>query len=346
MKNARGGLLRRAVVGALLLWLTASASRGHFQGPRDSALDACRAADAPIAICLEEAIETEEIRIREIRKRLAAEIPEEESVALDASSSRFVGFLADECGEGFTGLGRLEPANAGSLCRLEYLIARRHLLESLAGTDVDVGRVVIEVEPADRSPDPPETEDDVEVHEPPIEPSVVEPSPEPAPPAPTIDSPVRAMSAETETSRQPESIEMTAPMVLEVDVPVFETLRRGYGWPTSETARFVTEGVRVNRIVVEKRDRRGAIEVLVTPVVYSDRYLHRARVEVELLTPEGHPVATADTGWIQVGRGVPAQRGGGLEKQLRFELTPDQYQQLVTPDDPPRLRMTVDVGGE
>jgi hypothetical protein len=219
------------------------------------------------------------------------------------------------------------------LCRAEHLVARRNLLEAVIHLGSGLGAAAASPPPAPASPAPQEPASE--------DPTATEPEP---PPEPRVDSPVRAVSREKSSDTR-QIVEMTSPMELEIDIMLLEQLRKGYGWPTTETERFVVDGVSIPRITLEKETGRKNVEVTVTPRVYSGRYLQRVLIAVELLAAgDRQPVASATTGWFQVGRAIKAHEGGGLEKKLVFTLSQEDFDRLVGGDAVPALRLRLEVG--
>ncbi len=188
----------------------------------------------------------------------------------------------------------------------------------------------------------------------PASPVVVEP-PSPAsapPPAPAAAAPaagdVTPDSARAVDAAAIERIAMASPMVLRVPLGAVESLPEGYGWITRDTAPYLCEGVTIQGVQVERRARRGRVELEVELAVHGRRAARRVSIGVDLRRrgrPEGdEPVASgATTG--RVGRNIPEQiEHGSVAFELPLALDAAVFDEIVADAERPELVITLTVG--
>jgi hypothetical protein len=182
--------------------------------------------------------------------------------------------------------------------------------------------------PAERSEAPREVADsDVRV---------IEPPPQPEPP-PEEEGDVRSLGREARGGLT----QVESPMILQFPVGPVESLPRGYSWRTAETARFECEKTRIERVGVEREQRRGQVELTVSLEILGDFYLDRVSVGVELLDGET-VVADAGPETFSVGRSLPAVvEDGVLIQKFELSLSKDEFERLFSGDPRPELRITL-----
>ena len=255
---------------------------------------------------------------------------------------------------------RLRPAADGRIARV--------VEESAAGQGGDA-RVVFEgyyepaVMPAGESPagdSPPAPR----VTEPATtEPTTAEPvAAEPATPAPVTAVPaapaaepapaageVTPGSARAVDAAAIERIAMESPMVLRLPLGAVESLPQGYAWITRDTAPYLCEGVTIEHVQVERRSRRGRVELKVELAVHAARAMRRVEVGVDLFRggqrDGGEAVASGAVAG-RVGRTIPEQvEHGAVALEIALSMDAGVFDETVADAERPDLVVTLTVGG-
>lgn len=255
---------------------------------------------------------------------------------------------------------RLRPAAGGRIARV--------VEESAAGQGGDA-RVVFEgyyepaVMPAGESPagDSPPAPRVAEPATP--EPTTAEPvAAEPATPAPVAAVPavpaaepapaageVTPGSARAVDAAAIERIAMESPMVLRLPLGAVESLPQGYAWITRDTAPYLCEGVTIEHVQVERRARRGRVELKVELAVHAARAMRRVEVGVDLFRggqrDGGEAVASGAVAG-RVGRTIPEQvEHGAVALEIALSMDAGVFDETVADAERPDLVVTLTVGG-
>lgn len=179
------------------------------------------------------------------------------------------------------------------------------------------------------------------------------PSPAPAPPpAPEATAPaagdVTPGSARAVDAAAIERIAMASPMVLRVPLGAVESLPEGYGWITRDTAPYLCEGVTIQGVQVERRARRGRVELDVELAVHGSRAARRVNVDVDLRRggrPEGDDAIAAGSAAGRVGRNIPEQiEHGSVAFELPLSMDSTTFDEIVADAERPELVITLTVG--
>ncbi len=182
------------------------------------------------------------------------------------------------------------------------------------------------------------------------QPSAPEPSaravsvPEPAPAA----GEVTPGSARADDAAVIERIAMASPMVLRLPLGPVESLPAGYAWITRDTAPYLCEGVTIERLQVERRVRRGRVELRAELALQTGRALRRVNVGVELHRggqPDGgDAVASGDLAG-RVGRNIPEQvEHGSVAFEIPLSMDAGVFDEIVADAERPELVVTLTVG--
>ena len=180
----------------------------------------------------------------------------------------------------------------------------------------------------------------------PDDPAPAEPRPAPAP-VPAAGE-VTAESARADDAAAIERIAMASPMVLRLPLGKVESLPEGYGWITRDTAPYLCEGITIESVQVERRVRRGRVELGVELAVHGTRAARRVNVGVELRR-SGHPDAddAVASGAVagRVGRTIPAQiEHGSVTLEIPLAMDADAFDEIVGAAERPELVITLTVG--
>ena len=255
---------------------------------------------------------------------------------------------------------RLRPAAGGRIARV--------VEESAAGRGGDA-RVVFEgyyepaVMPAGESPagDSPPAPRVAEPATP--EPTTAEPvAAEPATPAPVTAVPaapaaepapaageVTPGSARAVDAAAIERIAMESPMVLRLPLGAVESLPQGYAWITRDTAPYLCEGVTIEHVQVERRSRRGRVELKVELAVHAARAMRRVEVGVDLFRggqPDGGEAVASGAVAGRVGRTIPEQvEHGAVALEIALSMDAGVFDETVADAERPDLVVTLTVGG-
>lgn len=160
-----------------------------------------------------------------------------------------------------------------------------------------------------------------------------------APTAPTV----RAVSARGDAART-EIIEIPSPMLLKLPLGPVEKLRRGYAWGSSETARFVSEDVIVQRVSVSRGKRGGRVVLPVTLSLVGRAFTKAVALEVSLAPSGATEAVVTATGRMAVGRTIPSQiTNGTVDETVELVLDEGQLEELVGGAERPELRILVTV---
>jgi hypothetical protein len=143
-------------------------------------------------------------------------------------------------------------------------------------------------------------------------------------------------------------IRMTSPMQLQFPIGPVEKLREGYGWVSTDTGAYQVDDVRLDRVEVARRARRGQVEVLITLHLSGVGLLANAAATVELLDGAGAPVDSASLGRFPLGKSLTEQsQYGFITKKVEFSVTQDRFDELFTGTEGaerPQLRVTLTTG--
>ena len=145
-----------------------------------------------------------------------------------------------------------------------------------------------------------------------------------------------------------ERIAMASPLVLRVPLGAVESLPEGYGWITRDTAPYLCEGVTIQGVQVERRARRGRVELDVELAVHGSRGARRVNVGVDLRRAgrpdDDDPVASGATSG-RVGRNIPEQiEHGSVAFELPLSMDAAAFDEIVADAERPELVITLTVG--
>ena len=187
-----------------------------------------------------------------------------------------------------------------------------------------------------------------------------EPAPKPDPPRPPIEQSAReddradrrpaapggvveVLSAQA-TGPSSDPIRMASPMRLQLPLGPVENLPEGYGWSSTDTAVYVTDGISIPRVTVERGRRGGRYEIEATVQLHAGAMFARADLGVELLGPDGEVVGSEEIPNVSVGRGIPEQSAeGAVSVAFRLRLDRETLDALFAASERPSLRLTVAV---
>lgn len=145
-----------------------------------------------------------------------------------------------------------------------------------------------------------------------------------------------------------ERIAMASPMILRLPLGPVESLPAGYGWITRDTAPYLCEGVTVERLQVERRQRRGRVELKVELALHAIPGSRVVGVEVELRRPDpggDGPVLAAGSVSGRVGRQIPEQiEHGSVAFELPLSMDAASFGEVVAEAERPELVITLAVG--
>lgn len=145
-----------------------------------------------------------------------------------------------------------------------------------------------------------------------------------------------------------ERIAMATPMVLRLALGAVERLPEGYAWITRDTAPYLCEGVTIERLHVERRQRRDRVELEVELGVHGIPGSRRVEVEIELRRAGAggsSPVLAAGTASGRVGRNIPEQiEHGSVALQVPLEMTAEAFNSAVADPERPEVVITLAVG--
>lgn len=212
-----------------------------------------------------------------------------------------------------------------------------------------VGRPVAEppapVETAARPPAPVEEKPSA-VEPVPDDPAPAEPRPAPAP-VPAAGE-VTAESARADDAAAIERIAMASPMVLRVPLGAVESLPEGYAWISRDTAPYLCDGVTIEGVQVERRVRRGRVELGVELAVHGARAVRRVSVGVDLRRggrPDADDAVASGAVAGRVGRTIPAQiEHGSVALEIPLAMDSDAFDEIVGDAERPELVITLTVG--
>lgn len=186
----------------------------------------------------------------------------------------------------------------------------------------------------------------------PPSPVAVEP-PSPAPPPSAAAAAPAAGDVTPGSSRAVdaaaiERIAMASPMVLLVPLGAVESLPEGYGWITRETAPYLCEGVTIEGVQVERRARRGRVELDVEVAVHGRRSAQRVRIAVDLRRagrPNGDGAVASGAAAGRVGRNIPEQiEHRSVAFKLPLSMDAAAFDEIVADPERPQLVITLTVG--
>ncbi len=217
------------------------------------------------------------------------------------------------------------------------------------GTYEPVGRPVADppapVETAARPPAPVEEKPSA-VEPVPDDPAPAEPRPARAP-VPAAGE-VTAESARADDAAAIERIAMASPMVLRLPLGKVESLPEGYAWITRDTAPYLCDGVTIEGVQVERRVRRGRVELGVELAVHGTRAARRVNVGVELRRggrPDADDAVASGAVAGRVGRTIPAQiEHGSVALEVPLAMDAGAFDEIVGDAERPELVITLTVG--
>ena len=172
----------------------------------------------------------------------------------------------------------------------------------------------------------------------------VAPAPEPAPAAGEV-TPGSARAADAD---EIERIAMASPMVLRLPLGPVESLPAGYAWITRDTAPYLCEGVTIERVQVERRTRRGRVELRAELAIQAARALRRVNVGVDLHrsgSPDGTGAVASGVVAGRVGRNIPEQvEHGSVAFEIPLSMDAGVFDEIVADAERPELVVTLTVG--
>ena len=171
------------------------------------------------------------------------------------------------------------------------------------------------------------------------------PAAEPAPAA----GEVTPGSARAVDAAAIERIAMESPMVLRLPLGAVESLPQGYAWITRDTAPYLCEGVTIEHVQVERRARRGRVELKVELAVHAARAMRRVEVGVDLFRggqPDGGEAVASGSVSGRVGRTIPEQvEHGAVTLEIPLSMDAGVFDETVADAERPDLVVTLTVGG-
>ncbi len=180
----------------------------------------------------------------------------------------------------------------------------------------------------------------------PDDPAPAEPRPAPAP-VPAAGE-VTAESARADDAAAVERIAMASPMVLRLPLGKVESLPEGYGWITRDTAPYLCEGITIESVQVERRVRRGRVELGVELAVHGSRGARRVNLGVELRRaglPDGDDAVASGSAAGRVGRNIPEQiEHGSVAIEIPLAMGASAFDEIVADAERPELVITLTVG--
>ena len=178
----------------------------------------------------------------------------------------------------------------------------------------------------------------------PVAAAPVAPAAEPAPAA----GDVTPGSARAVDAAVIERIAMASPMVLRVPLGAVESLPEGYAWITRDTAPYLCEGVTIEGVQVERRARRGRVELDVELAVNGVRGSRRVSLGIDLRrsgSPEGDDAVASGTAAGRVGRNIPEQIDhGSVAIEIPLAMDAAAFDEIVADSERPELVITLTVG--
>ena len=181
----------------------------------------------------------------------------------------------------------------------------------------------------------------------PVEPPAPAPPPAPAAAAPAAGD-VTPGSARALDAAAIERIAMASPMVLRVPLGAVESLPEGYGWITRDTAPYLCEGVTIQGVQVERRARRGRVELDVELAVHGSRAARRIRIDLDLRRvgrPGADDAVASGSAEGRVGRNIPEQiEHGSVAFELPLSMDAAAFDEIVADAERPELIITLTVG--
>lgn len=180
------------------------------------------------------------------------------------------------------------------------------------------------------------------------DPVAAEPAAPAAEPAPAAGD-VTPGSARAVDAAVIERIAMESPMVLRLPLGAVESLPQGYAWITRDTAPYLCEGVTIEHVQVERRARRGRVELKVELAVHADRAMRRVEAGVELRRsgqPDGGDAVASGAVAGRVGRTIPEQvEHGVVGLEIPLSMDAGVFDEIVADAERPDLVVTLTVGG-
>lgn len=180
------------------------------------------------------------------------------------------------------------------------------------------------------------------------------PSPAPAPETPAAPeapeaegAPSQVTAVSVEVPEEDIPVEdrpkrhLQSPMMLEVPVGAVESIPEGYSWSTDQTAQYVVEEAVVRRMSMSREVKRRGVELTVTAILHSTRFLNHGDLDVELVSG-GQVIASGRVDGFAIGRSLPAQGDGpGLEKRVVLTLDRETFDKAFGGEERPVLRLTL-----
>ena len=157
-----------------------------------------------------------------------------------------------------------------------------------------------------------------------------------------------AESARADDAAAIERIAMASPMVLRLPLGKVESLPEGYAWITRDTAPYLCDGVTIEGVQVERRVRRGRVELGVELAVHGTRAARRVNVGVELRRggrPDADDAVASGAVAGRVGRTIPAQiEHGSVALEVPLAMDAGAFDEIVGDAERPELVITLTVG--
>ena len=165
--------------------------------------------------------------------------------------------------------------------------------------------------------------------------------------APTAGE-VRPASARATDAERIERIAMASPMVLRLPLGAVEALPRDYAWITRDTAPYLCDGVTIERVEVERRRRRGQVELKVALAVHGRQVSKAVDVSVDLERSgqsTAEAVVASGRASSRVGRSIPEQvQYGSVAVVVTLSMDAEVFDSVVADAERPDLVITLAVG--
>ena len=137
-------------------------------------------------------------------------------------------------------------------------------------------------------------------------------------------------------------------MVLRLPLGAVESLPEGYAWITRDTAPYLCEGVTIKHVQVERRSRRGRVELKVELALHAARAMRRVETGVELRQggqPDGGDAVASGAAAGRVGRTIPEQiEHGAVALEIPLSMDAGEFDEIVADAERPDLVVTLTVG--
>ena len=160
--------------------------------------------------------------------------------------------------------------------------------------------------------------------------------------------------AKAERGPQAEALEeVPNPMLLEVKLksgpgrPAFASLKKHDVWSTAETAQFVCDRARIQRLAVEmNKVKDSGVEMIVYPIISSGWYRQDIDLTVEVLSATGRRLARRFWNDLTIGNAAGPYAGHTKSPKLLLVLHRDAFEREFTEDNPPTVRVLMEIQGQ